>query len=256
MIRKNRSGQVLLAGVLVIALLLLSVELYVYDLGKVVVEANENSFSDFILAVKLGSRHVVIGSLANVSQGGENPTLVTNLDRWSSFVWKRYSHRKSLLNFTTSDTSPYSSGVWTNWSRTDGIGVSGAFANFSLDFSGIQTDVQLEFDVNITTTLNVEAVYTKLEDTLKETNVTCRVLNEGEPALARNFTLFYEDNGNLTVQNWIRVVSLNNTDYGNGTYFMSFTADTQNRNDPLLVSVHMRDLRQIFVQTNITCTEV
>jgi len=256
MIRKNRSGQVLLAGVLVIALLLLSVELYVYYLGKVVDEANQNSFSDFILAVKLGSRHVVIGSLANVSQGGANQTLVTNLNRWSSFVWRQYSYRKSLLNFTTRDTPPYSSGIWINWSRTDGLGVSGAFANFSLDFSGIQTDVQMEFDVNITATLNVEGVYRKLTDTLKEVNVTCRVFNEGEPALAKNFTLFYEFDGNLSVQDWIRVDSLSSTDYGNGTYFMSFTADTQQRDDSLLVSAHMYDLREIFVQTNITCTEI
>ena len=114
----------------------------------------------------------------------------------------------------------------------------------------------MEFDVNITTTLIIEGVYTKLGGTLKDVNVTCNVLNEGEPALARNFTMYYEEDGDLAVQNWTRVDSPSTTDYGNGTYLISFTADTQGRNDPMLVSTHMDDLREIFVQTNTTGTEI
>jgi len=52
--KRGCSGQVLLVGVLVIALLLLSTELYVYDLGKALDEGNQNSFTDFILAVENG----------------------------------------------------------------------------------------------------------------------------------------------------------------------------------------------------------
>jgi hypothetical protein len=86
-------------------------------------------------------------------------------------------------------------------------------------------------------------------------NVTCTVFNEGEPALAKNITLFYEKDGDLSVQEWIPVDSPSSTDYGNGTYFMSFIAETQTHNDPVLVSVHVHDLRDIFVQANTTCTE-
>lgn len=70
-----------LLGVLLIALILLSVELHVYEVGKAIGEANPNSLSDSIFTVRLGSRHVVVGSLANISQGGANQNLETNLER-------------------------------------------------------------------------------------------------------------------------------------------------------------------------------
>ncbi|NIR88068.1 hypothetical protein GWO13_11220, partial [Candidatus Bathyarchaeota archaeon] len=152
--KKNCSGQVLLVGVLIIALLLLSVELYVYDLGKAIDEANQNSFSDFIFAVRLGSEHVVVGSLANVSRGGVNQTLGINLEEWSSFVGRQYQFGKCILNFTLGETTPYASGVWISWG-TNGLGVSGAYANFTLKLLDRGVNLNLKHVINITTTLLV-----------------------------------------------------------------------------------------------------
>jgi hypothetical protein len=115
----------------------------------------------------------------------------------------------------------------------------------------MQAAVQTEYDENVTTLVNiVGGTYKKLEgegmELKKQVNVTCRILNEGEPALARNVTLFFEEDGDLSTQEW---------DYGNGTYFLSFIAETQTRNDPVLVSAQVYDLRGIFVLANATCTE-
>jgi len=249
--KKSCSGQVLLVGVLVIALLLLSTELYVYDLGKALDEGKQNSFSDFILALEAGSEHVVVGSLANVSQGGTNQIFRNNLERWSSFVGSRYQFGKCILNFTIREISPYSSGIWISWG-TNGLGVSGAYANFTLQLLDRGADVDLKYAINITTTLLIQGTYKGMQGSSKQVNVTCNLLNEGNPALAENLMLYYKN-----LDDWLTPGPQNNytvIDYGNGTYFMSFVADISS--SPVEVSVHVLDQRQIYVQANATCTEI
>jgi len=252
--RKN-SGQFLIITSLVISLLLLSVVYYVFEVERKSGIQTTTSLNSHVLAIKLGSKNTVISALVNVSNGGENEILTTNLNELSSIIGNQSSFGKCNLLFTPLNSSPYQSGIWISWG-SNGLGVSSAYANFTLYSTGIQADIQLEYYVNVTTTLNVEGVYSKLEGTIKKVNVTCTVFNEGEPALAKNFTLFYENDGDLTVQEWISVDSPNITDYGNGTYFMSFMAETKKRGDPMLVSVHMHELRDVFVNANATCTEI
>ena len=98
--------------------------------------------------------------------------------------------------------------------------------------------------------------YEALTGSLKQVNVTCNVLNEGKPALTQNFTVYYEQDGSLSTEEWVQVASPSITDYGNGTYTMSFTAETTNPDDAMLVSVHSHDLRYILTQANVTCIQV
>lgn len=249
--KRGRSGQVLLVGILVIALLLLSTELYVYDLGKALDEGNQNSFTDFILAVEAGSKHVVIGSLANVSEGGTSQTLGNNLERWSSFVGSRYQFGKCILTFTLRDVTPYSSGVWIFWG-TDGLGVSGAYANFTLQVLDRGTDVKLKYAMNTTTTILIQGTYKRMQGNSKQVNVTCNLLNEGKPALTENLTLYYKN-----LDDWLTPAPQNNytiIDYGNGTYFTSFVADISS--STVEVSMHALDQRHIDIQANATCLEI
>jgi len=249
--KRNCSGQILLVGVLIIALLLLSTEIYVYELGKAIEEAKQNPFSDFILVVRLGSKHVIVGSLANVSQGGTNQTLEINLKGWSSFVGKLYQSGKCILNFTLKETAPYSSGIWIFWG-TNGVGVSGAYANFTLQLLDRGTDVNLKYAINITTTLLIRGTYKELQGNSKQVNVTCNLLNEEKPALAENLVLYYKN-----FDDWLTPGPQNNytiIDYGNGTYFMSFVADISS--STVEVSVHASDQGEINVQANVTCVEI
>jgi hypothetical protein len=248
--RRNSSGQALLLGVLLIALLLLSVELYVYEIGKSIDEANPNSFSDSIFAVRLGSRHVVVGSLANISQGGTNQNLEINLERWSSFVGRQYQLGKYILSFTSRETPPYSSGIWISWG-TNGSGASGAYANFALKLSDRGIEINQTYAINVTTTLLIQGSYRVIEGNTKQINITSNLLNEGTPALAKNLILYYNNSSD-----WIVPGPQNNytfIDYGNGAYFMSFVADIPSEN--IEVSVQVYDQREINVQANVTCTE-
>lgn len=111
-------------------------------------------------------------------------------------------------------------------------------------------NLAIDYAVNITTTIAINGAYTTLEGEEKLVNLTCRVYNEEKPALAKSITLFYENLGS-----WIPVNSSNNlstVDYGNGTYLLSFTVSASL---PVLVSTHVYDLRDIFVQANMTCYE-
>ena len=256
--RKN-SGQFLIITSLVIVLLLLSVVYFVFEIERKSAVQTTASLNSYVLAIKLSSRNTVTSALVNVSNGGENEILTANLNEFSSIIGNQYHFGKCNLMCTPLNSAPYQSGIWISWG-SNGLGVSSAYTSFSLDFTGIQADVQLEYSVNIITTVNVEdGAYIKLEgegmELKKQVNATCRILNEGKPALAKNIALFYEENGDLSTEKWIPVDSLSITDYGNGTYFMSFIVETQVRNDPVLISAHVHDLRDIFVQTNTECDE-
>lgn len=248
--KANSSGQLLIVAALAIAILISSTTMYVYELGRET-SSPAPSVSTFMLALKQSTRNTMISSLANVSNGGENETLTANLSELSSIIANQSRFEICNLMFTPLNSSPYQSGIWISWG-SDGLGISSAYANFSLSFSGIQTDVKLQYDVNITTSLNVEGAFSS-HGVEKHVNVTCRVLNEGEPALAKNFTLFYEGE----TGEWIPVNSshsLSLTDYGNGTYLMSFTA--QIPGNTVRVLVHMHDLRDILVRADTTCDEI
>jgi hypothetical protein len=125
-----------------------------------------------------------------------------------------------------------------------------------LNSSGTSATYYSEYAINVTSEIDVSGDYTLLTGSQKQVNVTCTLLNEGKPAQAQNFTVYYERDGSLSPEEWIQVTSPSIIDYGNGTYLISFTAETTNPDDPLLVSVHSQDLRQILIRANVTCTQV
>jgi len=248
----KNSGQLLLIAALIMAFLLLSAELYIIEVGKIIGEVESNSMNDFVLAVELGSRHVIVGSLANVSNGGSNSVLEWNIQNWSSFIDKQYQFGKSILDYTLEETTPYSSGIWIDWG-TDGIGVSSAYANFTYKLLGREGNLNQSYFINITHTLFVESTYQVGVGDEKQVNVTINLLNEGKPALAKQITIYYKDQLN----NWLIPDETNNytiSDYGNGTYLASFVVSIPSPN--VEVSAHVFDQREIYVQANATSIQI
>lgn len=108
---------------------------------------------------------------------------------------------------------------------------------------------EVAYAVNVTTATAIYGYCAQLADGEKLVNLTCKIYNEGKPALAENISLFYESGGK-----WMHVDSSYNlsiTDYGNGTYVAFFTVNVPS--DYVQVSAHIHDLRDIFVQANTTC---
>ncbi|MFQ6068539.1 MAG: hypothetical protein ACE5KD_03245 [Candidatus Bathyarchaeia archaeon] len=245
------SGQILVLAVLLVSLVLLSTQLYIYEVGKSLQRIDPVRANDFVFTVKLGSRHVVIGSLANISVGGDNSILFSNLERWVSFLGGLYQFGKPVLNFLLRNMSPYTNGTYLSWG-INAFGVSSAYVDFNFSLLDRQVNVSQSYIVNVTTSLMVEGVYQTLQGSVRQINVTCNVLNERVPALAENVTVLYENSGS-----WLRAdeqSSYSFTDYGNGTYLISFEADILGEN--VNVSAQVYDLRGIYVQANATCANV
>jgi hypothetical protein len=251
---RNNSGQVLVITSLIVVMLLLSTFICVTETTKnaplYAAEAN-SSFSSF----RLGTIHAIMSALANVSNGGSSSILTADLNKYKWMVGNHSYDAILNLTFTPRSISPYSGGIWSSW-NTDGTGVSSAYVNFAWNSSGTSSVYYSAYAINVTTDISMTGVYTRLSGAQKQANVTVNLLNEGKPALARNFTVYYEYDGSTwPSETWIQA-SPTITDYGNGTYFMSFTATTSSRGDPLLVSVRCHDLRYIFVRANCTLTRV
>jgi hypothetical protein len=234
-------------AVLVVSLVMLSTQLYIYEVGRSLEETKSMSVNDFVLAVKLGSKHAVTGSLANISAGGDGSILSANLEGWASFTGGFYQFGKPVLKFTLKNTAPYTNGIYLSWG-TDGFGVSSAYTDFNFSLSDNQVDVQLLYAVNVTTSLVMDGVYRTQMGDVKQINVTCNVLNERASALVENVTVLYYSGS------WLRAdeqPGYSFADYGNGTYLISFVADIPE--ESVNVSTQIYDLREIYVQANATC---
>jgi hypothetical protein len=201
--------------------------------------------------VKQGSTHVVVGSLANISNGGSENILDLNLREWASFIGNQYLHGKSVLNYTLQESLPYSSGIWL-YRGTSGVGVSSTYANFTHEVSGLREEIQQSYFTNVTTSLMISSTNHMLNATAREITITLHVFNEAVPALARQVTVYYRVSNNWFIPNESNDFAFQN--HGNGTYVASFiatfpTADVE-------VSTHVIDQRGIFVLANMTSTEV
>jgi hypothetical protein len=212
------------------------------------------TLNGYMFATKLGLKNTVTSSLANVSNGGTEQVLETNLNTYGSFMANQSYFGRCNIKFNVSETSPYQSGIWQAWD-TNGVGVSSAYANYTLTFASTESDMQLEHETNITTQLNLDGNYSLLGGTEKQVNLTCEILNENEPALANNIDVYFDFDGDTQTQDWVAADSPTVTDYGNGTYIIEFIADTQTRTAAMHVSAQVNDTRNIFVMANVTCIE-
>ena len=248
--KTNSSGQLLILAALAVAILIGSTTVYVYELGKQSTGAGEEPMDNFILSAKLNTRNAVIASLANVSNGGEKTVLTSNLDVLSQVFTNLSSFRMCTLSYALLNDSMYDSGLSLSW-NSNGKGVSSANSDFTLSLRSMATTIDVNYTVNITSAITIDCNYTRLLGDEKLVNLTCRVYNEGEPSLAKNISLSYQDLGN-----WTPIDSSSNLsvmDYGNGTYAISFTINTPS--NEVQISTHLYDLRGIFVQANTTCSE-
>jgi hypothetical protein len=243
---RKDSGQLLIVAALAIAVLISSTTTYVYELSEANLGTHPTVINDFVFSIKQATRNSMISSLANVSNGGSRGVLSENLDSLSRVL--RSTHQSGITNlkFTAFNTSDYIEGTRLLWNATD-MGVSTGFSNFTLQVYG-DTSIDMKYAINVTSAITVTASYTTLAGGEKNVDLIFNVTNEGEPALAKNITLFYNDNGN-----WTQVTLSNNLsiiDYQNGTYAVFFSVMVS---DPALISVHILDFRGIFVDAETTC---
>ncbi len=251
MAKRSRAnqGQVLIIAALVIVMMMLSTALYIADIQKsqLKVQAETSLNLPFY---KQGLQHTMIGALVNISNGGATSTLQTNINSFNQFVSDHSFDAFFTSTVTLRSTLPYQSGVWRT-QNSSGTAVFSAYASFSVTSSGTKETTQSTFDMNVTSMIQNQGYYNQ-QGRNKQAYLTCRVYNEGQPALARNFSISYESDGDLGSQSWINVTSPTITDNGDGSYAISFSGTTDQPKNPVIVWLSCRDQRGIMLQTLVS----
>ena len=245
--RRNCSGQVLIVSALLVAILLLSTALYVIEVGKQVPIASTETdvFFDYQQTV----RNTLISALANVTDNGSSSILGTDLAELNTAILSSSYQALLTMEYTLLNSSNYQNGLWVSWG-THGLGVSSAYASFRFESSIPSASSNIEYAVNVTSTVKINGDYHQIDYTTKQVNLTVNMLNEGKAALAHNFIFSYQN-----IADWVPADSPSIASFGNGTYTASFNAKTTTLNDPLVVSLRCQDARGIFVGANLTCTD-
>lgn len=246
--RHDNSGQIIVITGLLVALLLLSTAIFVIETEKDVPTGSDGS--NVFAAYEQSTRATMISALANVTNGGDHSILAADLNQLESALTSNSYQSILQMNYTLLNEAPYQNGFW-NWSA-NGQGVSSAYAIFQLNSSASSASASLAYSVNITSQVNLTGSYSSLGSDAT-VNLMVNVLNEGKPELAQTLMFTYQDEA--LPGNWIAANSPSITDFGNGTYAVSFTAALNQPNDPLLVSVLCQDQRGITVGADVTCTD-
>jgi hypothetical protein len=240
---------VIVITALLLALILLSTAIYVIETEKAVpiaASGGDNGFS----AYEQNIRATLISALANITSGGNAGVLTADLNELNSAIASHSYQAIIQMNYALLNEMPYQNGVWVSWGA-QGYGISSVYSSVTLNSSGLSSSSSLEYSVNVTSELKLAGQYLQVNDTIKQANLTLNLLNEGKPALAQNFTFFFEN-----ATDWAKVQAPNVNDFGNGTYAVSFNAETAQSGDPLVVSVNCLDQRGITVGANVTCSNV
>ncbi|MCW3982995.1 MAG: hypothetical protein NWE96_03255 [Candidatus Bathyarchaeota archaeon] len=250
--KSNCRGQVLVVTALLVALLLLSTAIYVIEVGKNVPEAQQVEGTSFAV-YKTSFRSALISALANVTGGGDRNVLSTDLSALKATILAHSYKAMLTIEYSTQNNAPYSDGFWISWG-TNGKGVSSVSSSFDLSASGLSGSSELQFALNVTSALEYSGTYIRLADNAKQVTLTIKVLNEGTPALAQNFTVYIDHDGTTSTVDWVEITSPNVVDFGNGTYRVSFVEDTAERTSPVIVSLLCQDKRGILIGAEATCT--
>ena len=249
-LKRHNSGQVIVITALMVALVLLSTAIFVIETEKDVPTGGTNTNNAFI-AYQQASRSTLISVLANVTNGGDPSVLTVDLNELDLLITSHSYESLLQMNLTPLNETPYQNGIWISWG-TDGQGISSAYVTLNVNSAGTSSTSTLQSAINVTSQVNLSGSYQQLNGTLNQVNLTVNVLNEGKPALAQNFTFYYKDAASST-ENWTQVTSPSIRDNGNGTYSVTFSAQTQQPGDPLLASMQCQDQRGIQIDANVTC---
>jgi len=223
--------------------------MYIYELNNNFAKSSTSTLNYFLHFIKTGSKHTVVSALANITNGGPNETLVTNLNRWKNMVGKQYLLGTFILNFNLRNVVPYNSGIYIDWGNS-GTGISEAYVEFALNVSGKEIEVYLPYSINVSTRLNMEGSIREVSPGIKQITVECTLFNDGELALAQNIVTYYRES-----TEWLIPSDANNytvANYGNGTYRAVFYVETYTSS--ISVSSWVFDKRDILVVANTTCT--
>jgi hypothetical protein len=195
-------------------------------------------------------RNTAISALANFSNGGDHTVLDSDLAQLQSAILAHSYGAQLSLTYGLLGSGGYSDGMRVWWGAL-GEGVSSAYVTVTCGSSSSRGSSQATYTVNVTDSIQVAGSYLQSNDTQKKVNLTVQLYNEAGGALADSFTITY-----LNPSSWITPESPVISSNGDGTYTITFNADTGMIGEMLDVSVVCLDTRGISVGASVTCSRV
>jgi hypothetical protein len=192
-------------------------------------------------------RNTLISSLANITNSGNNQIINTNINKLNTIMRTHFYQSIFQIDNILENVAPYQNGVWISWDQIS-YGVSAVATGFTIKSMETIKTSDYQDTITIITEVRMTGSYNELTNTTKEANLLISLENEGEPALASNMAFFYQKNNE-----WIQADTVNITNFGNGTYSVSFIAQQNLPSDPLDVLIQCTDERGITVKTTTRC---
>ncbi|HTY74959.1 MAG TPA: hypothetical protein VMD05_05260 [Candidatus Nanoarchaeia archaeon] len=248
-LRRNNSGQVLIVTSLLVALLLLSTIVFVMETEKDVPTIKTEETDPFI-SYQQTEKNTLISALANITKGGNSSILASDLETLNTAITSDSYLSMLQINYEPLNATPYQNGIWISWN--DSQGITSAAVSFALNSSGLYSTSNIQYTTNVTSEISQNGNNTRIEDSLRQVNLTINLQNENGPALAQNFTFSFEN----TNSSWVKVDSPNITDFDNGTYTVTFNIETAQTHNPIYVQTLCQDQRGIITGANTTCGDV
>ena len=245
--KSDKKGQVIIVTALLVSVLFLSTALYVMEVAKEVPTVNDGQ-SDVFSGYKQAAISTLISALANATNGGNSNILGIDLAELKTVILSNSYQAMLTMDYSTLNSSGYNNGFLISWG-VDGEGSSSTCVSFTFASSSPSASSNLEFTLNVTSTINFRSTFQQIDEISKQVNLTVNVLNEAKAALAQNFTISYQ-NG----PDWTKINSPTATCFGNGTYTLTFMTRTSPPSEPLVVSLLCQDQRGISIRANLTCT--
>lgn len=244
---QDKSGQVIVITSLLVALILISTVIYVIETEKgvpTIVAGQDNISTEY----QQGAKNTLISALSNITRGGSNSILSTDLNELNSVIALHSYQNMVKIDYTLLNVAPYQNGVWIS-RGTNGVGISSAYASFSLNSSGFSTTSNLEYAANVTSIINLTGKYVQLNENLTQINLAISLFNDGKFALAENFIVSFQNS-----TGWVIVEDPTINSFSNGTYTISFNVESSQLNIPITVSVDCQDKRGIIVGASVECS--
>lgn len=234
---------------MLIGLLMFSTVAYVTEVIKQAPKTETNQY-DMFPQYQQNLKHTLISSLANITIDNTTQVLSQNVDKLNQIFSSHFYESTLQIESTLVNTTPYQNGLWISGYQ-ENHSIIGAQVSYQLESTGNTKKSNVVGIVNVTSEAYFSGNSSQIDPTTKQGTVTLRILNEGMPALASNFSCYYQDGAQ-----WLAVQNFSSTDFGNGTYQIIFYVQLTQPSDPLIVSMNVLDQRGISMRVQTTCTNL
>jgi hypothetical protein len=247
--RQDCRGQVIVVTALLVAVILLATAMYVIDVQKNTPSVQKDD-GVLIDSYETSVRSTLVSALANFSSGGDRVVLDSDLVQLRDVILAHSYEAQLSITYNLLNSNGYSDGLRVSWG-SNGEGISSAYTTVTCSSTSSSGSSDVTYVVNVTDRIHLNGDYVQFNDTTKLVNLTVHLYSETGSALANSLVFSYR-----TASDWVTIESPSITSNGDGTYTVTFNAQTELIGESLDVSIVCLDTRCISVGASLAINRV